>query len=565
MNAFTPRMWLVYAASFLLSTSTAFGARFAIIVGANQGPAPLVPLRYAHEDARKIQDILLDLGGVPSSNLQLLLEPDLEQLQSAMWRVTAAASKGDELIFYYSGHADDNGLLLRNEFFSQEELQSLLKDERFRIRLAVIDACKSGTFTRTKGGSFEAPLDIKWETQSETQGAVLITSSSADEASVERDDLGGSLFTHYWASALRGAADLNDDGRVTLNEAFSFSYQKTLMRSSESQSGLQHPHYDYEIQGRGELTLTKLREGATLIFPEKAIGTYLVFQRARGALVAEVDSREGEIQRISLPAGDYVVKKRIPNASLLTSISVSQNEQRMFSDSEMKTVPLTEDLSKGYETPIFEPTWRYGAPYPVFSAHTLRRGEWSLGLQRMQYGISDDVTVSSNLLLAVLGLPIFSAEFKIWQNPQWIWSLDFSTIQGFPKSSSPRGWHETRLETLLTYHPIPELQITFLTGWALESGPDEEMDTNPWEFQKAIGGLSLTWTPLDWFFLQASGKEYQFIYAGEDIDLPIRSGEVVAGLAWGAWRIMGGVRAGREHIFEEPQPLRPQLDLWVRW
>ena len=61
MNAFTPRMWLVYAASFLLSTSTAFGARFAIIVGANQGPAPLVPLRYAHEDARKIQDILLSL------------------------------------------------------------------------------------------------------------------------------------------------------------------------------------------------------------------------------------------------------------------------------------------------------------------------------------------------------------------------------------------------------------------------------------------------------------------------------------------------------------------------
>ena len=40
----------------------------------------------------------------------------------------------------------------------------------------------------------------------------------------------------------------------------------------------------------------------------------------------------------------------------------------------MKTIPLTDDLSKGYETPIFEPTWKYGAPLTKFTAHTLREG-----------------------------------------------------------------------------------------------------------------------------------------------------------------------------------------------
>ena len=91
-------------------TQPALAERHAIVVGVNQGPSPLVPLRYAHDDARKIEEILRELGGVPKSNMRLLLEPDLEELQSMLWTTTSAAKPGDELFFYYSGHADDQGL-----------------------------------------------------------------------------------------------------------------------------------------------------------------------------------------------------------------------------------------------------------------------------------------------------------------------------------------------------------------------------------------------------------------------------------------------------------------------
>ena len=50
----------------------AFAKRHAVIViGVNQGPSPLLPLRYAHEDARKIQEILLELGNVPQETMRL--------------------------------------------------------------------------------------------------------------------------------------------------------------------------------------------------------------------------------------------------------------------------------------------------------------------------------------------------------------------------------------------------------------------------------------------------------------------------------------------------------------
>ena len=546
-------------------TQPALAERHAIVVGVNQGPSPLVPLRYAHDDARKIEEILRELGGVPKSNMRLLLEPDLEELQSILWTTTSAAKPGDELFFYYSGHADDQGLLLHNERFPQAELRALLDDNRFQVRVAVIDACKSGSFTREKGGSFGPPVAFDWALDSETKGAVLITSSSAEEASVERDDLGGSLFTHFWASALRGAADHNNDAQVTLSEAFAFAYEKTLVRSADSRSGIQHPNYDYEIQGRDELTLTNLAGGAKLIFPKNTLGTYLVFHQARGSLVAELEKVLDEEKRLQLPPGDYVIKKRIRNASLLLRASLGSSDSYVVEDSVMKTVPLTDDLSKGYETPIFEPTWKYGAPFTKLTAHTLRQGEWIAGLQSVQYGISDDVTVYTHPLAAVLGLPLFGVKFNAIRSPQWLWSIEFSTIQSLPKSSSPRGWHETRIETTLTYHPIPDIQLSVLSGWALESGPDEALDSKPWEFQKFIVGGSMTWTPLDWLFLQASTKDSTFFYGTERLDVGLLQSEAMLGLAWGPWRISGGITAGAKHIFEESDTIRPNFDLWVRW
>ena len=40
--------------------------------------------------------------------------------------------------------------------------------------------------------------------------------------------LGGSLFTHHLLSAMRGASDSDGDGQVTLFEAYSYAYERTL-------------------------------------------------------------------------------------------------------------------------------------------------------------------------------------------------------------------------------------------------------------------------------------------------------------------------------------------------
>ena len=96
------------------------------------------------------------------------------------------------------------------------------------IKLAVIDACKSGAVTR-KGG---APADefVVDVVNPKLSGMVLLTSSGADELSQESRALAGSVFTHHLVSGLRGAADEDGDHQVTVTEAYHYAYDADARR-----------------------------------------------------------------------------------------------------------------------------------------------------------------------------------------------------------------------------------------------------------------------------------------------------------------------------------------------
>jgi uncharacterized caspase-like protein len=89
---------------------------------------------------------------------------------------------------------------------------------------------RSHTAERRRGGTRVCPL----ERQRVRAGLVWLFASDTGEAAQESDELRGALFTHYWVSGLRGAADANGDGRVTLAESYDFAYSQTLYRSAQS-------------------------------------------------------------------------------------------------------------------------------------------------------------------------------------------------------------------------------------------------------------------------------------------------------------------------------------------
>ncbi|HEY6037596.1 MAG TPA: caspase family protein, partial [Kofleriaceae bacterium] len=222
--------------------------RFALVIGSNSGGGVREQLRYAGHDASTIADVLRQLGGVSDVDLSLLSEPDTKALDGAFdglaQRVHDERLKGQrvELVVYYSGHADETGILLGGAHYDYGRLRQRIRDVPADVRIAIVDSCASGSFTRIKGGTHKPPF--LHDTSNQVEGFAFLSSSSADEDAQESDKIGASFFTYYFAAGLRGAADRNHDGKITLTEAYQFAYEQTLARTQNTVHGPQHAAYD---------------------------------------------------------------------------------------------------------------------------------------------------------------------------------------------------------------------------------------------------------------------------------------------------------------------------------
>ena len=287
--------------------------RVALVVGSNAGGGDLPPLRYAESDASKMARVLLELGQVEADDLVLLQGKSVADLEAALQKLRArvnAAKPNPEtrtvLLFYFSGHSDGESIELGREALSYSRLKTLLSGSGADVRLAIIDACRSGAGFKEKGGKQAAPFAIKMADQLNASGEAFITSSAEDEAALESSEVMGSVFTHNLVSGLRGAADASGDKLVTLAEAYRYAYDQTVARTALMPVGAQHPNYDFRISGQGELVMATLqRPSASLHFPEGTERSVVV-DVLRDQVVAEVPASAA--QEVALPPGEYGVR-----------------------------------------------------------------------------------------------------------------------------------------------------------------------------------------------------------------------------------------------------------------
>lgn len=344
---------LAIAASLAGTTGPA-ERRFALIVGDSQGGAGTRPLRYAERDAKRIHAILTRLGGVREEDARLLTGVDADALRLAFAELSdkarAAKAAGDTTLFilYYSGHARDGDLRLGDSRLPLEELRASLRDAPADVRIGLLDSCQSGAITRSKGARLAPAFDVAHGTS--PHGLVLIASSSADEESQESDEINASFFTHYLASGLLGDADASGDGKVTLAEAYTYAYARTVGGTAETRAGSQHPVYLYDLGGAGDVVLTELSPArGGLVFPSGDEGVYVVLDPSRKA-IAEVAKGPGGARRLSLAPGRYTVKKRLADAVLVGDVAVDTTWTEV-SDLGMSRRPLEQDPQKGASGP----------------------------------------------------------------------------------------------------------------------------------------------------------------------------------------------------------------------
>ena len=302
--------------------------RYALVVGSNTGGGKTrEQLHYAGHDAATIADVLRQLGGVDPKDLSLLTEPDGQALDTAFddlsKKLASDRVKGQraELIVYYSGHADENGILIGGARYDYSRLRERIRAVPADVRIAVVDSCASGSFTRVKGGAKRPPF--LQDTSNQVAGFAFLSSSSETEDAQESDKIGASFFTYYFVGGLRGAADHNHDGRITLTEAYQYSYEQTLGRTQNTTHGAQHPAYDMQLSGTGDFVITDLRSTeSALVLPVALKGRVTVVDPT-GRVAVEAAKEAGEPLSFALPNATYNVHVENKDGEFVATVTLS--------------------------------------------------------------------------------------------------------------------------------------------------------------------------------------------------------------------------------------------------
>ena len=325
--------------------------RIALVAGSNDGGEGLARLKYAESDARSFASVMQELGGVRPQDLILVVHPDVTRFQDALERVrqmVASPREMDErreLVVYYSGHSDDNGLILGKDRMPWETLKRELNDIPADVKVAILDSCSSGSLTRAKGG-VSRPAFL-FDASADMTGHAYLTSASAEEAAQESDRIGASFFTHYLISGMRGAADSVGDGVVTLNEAYAFAFQETLASTEKTQYGPQHAAYDISLTGSGDLVLTDLRSAAAGLTVAEDVSGRLYLRDAQGTLAVELNKAAGKKVELGLEPGTYSVLLDNKGARLAADVRVSTRQRASLSLANMHSVALDKATPRG--------------------------------------------------------------------------------------------------------------------------------------------------------------------------------------------------------------------------
>jgi uncharacterized caspase-like protein len=271
------------AALATAATPPKFGAdrdRWAVVIGVGRYASPDIPsLRYSVADAEAVYETLVERGGFKKQNVLLLTDkterkPTLRDMKWALGTFLARSAKKEDLVvIFYAGHgapeidprgAEPDGLAKYlvpsdadpNDLYAtalpMDELQIIFDRIEAERVVVFLDACYSGaaggrTFASKRTRAVRVD-DVFLDRLARSRGRAIITAARASEVSLELPDLGHGLFTHYLLQGLRGAADLDRDGVVALQELYTYLEQQVTQKS-RAIGGNQHPVMKGEMEG----------------------------------------------------------------------------------------------------------------------------------------------------------------------------------------------------------------------------------------------------------------------------------------------------------------------------
>ena len=330
--------------------------RFSISIGNNIGQPSTTALKWAEEDAKRVNHFLIELANVPKKNAILVLGESKDKVQKKIEAIKGIIKQKKkpgnqvELFVFYSGHGDINNLHLGSTLFSIDDFLRSIKNISADTTITIIDACRSGSLKRGrgKGAAHAPPFDINIVKEPKLKGSIVISSAGANEIAQESDDIRGSFFTHHMLSAFRGAADNDSDGYISLQEFYNYTYNKTLYSSHGTIAATQHPEYKADLKGEGEFIISYLKKSKSrLIISKDLFGNLLVVDDKSGKVILELDKSRSSEYILAVPDGRYRIQVKNNKQVFAGEVSLDWGGEAYVSKESLTKQPLKLAMLKG--------------------------------------------------------------------------------------------------------------------------------------------------------------------------------------------------------------------------
>lgn len=224
-------------------------------------------LRYCVNDVVELNDVLSDKqrGNFSSSQLLHSENDDVRSLPTRSnimsWTNLLANNSrdNDTILFYFAGHGfEKNGMnyllpsdsrfnILSETAIQLEWIKETLRKSPARKKFVIIDACHSGA---TIGRSNCLAMSESFHDRmfSEAEGFAILSSCKIGQLSYDYPEKNHGVFSYYLLEGLRGSADTDEDGIITVPDSNSY-ISKKLSEWSFEKEVQQNSTFEYKVSG----------------------------------------------------------------------------------------------------------------------------------------------------------------------------------------------------------------------------------------------------------------------------------------------------------------------------
>jgi len=198
-------------------------------------------LPAAVRDIEAMQGVLQHPDFGAFDEIKRLPNPGLLEMRSAIAELFGDRDTDDLVLLYFSGHGvtDEYGKFFLTNCDTQKKgrlnkatvveagfVHDLMENCDSERQVIILDCCHSGAFPEGMRAR-DAGNTIDFQQQLGGRGRIVLTSSAATEYSFERDGEDLAIYTRYLVEGIQtGAADLDGDGAVSVNELHDYVREK---------------------------------------------------------------------------------------------------------------------------------------------------------------------------------------------------------------------------------------------------------------------------------------------------------------------------------------------------